>query len=171
MSPSDDRLIDPRFAEMTILVVDSSTRIIDMLSKLLRSFGFRDVKIARTEELAFKHTREHRIDIILANYAEEEADDVSLTTMVRRDEASPNKELPVILMTASPNRNMIFKVRDEGANEIIGKPFNSLALFQKLSSVVHNPREYVDSEEFSGPDRRRTHDLEFSGRSRRKSAS
>ncbi len=167
MSPSKENLIDPRFKKLTALVVDDTKTKVNMMSKLLRGFGFRDIKYALNETDAFQRTRAFHISIVLTAGDSQKADGIALAKLIRKGALSPNKKLPIILVTGRANRDTIFEARDVGINEIIGRPFNANTLFQRTMSVISNPREYVKAEDYFGPDRRRRCDLQSISEDRR----
>jgi DNA-binding response OmpR family regulator len=45
--------------------------------------------------------------------------------------------------------------RDAGVNEILTKPVSPESLYGRLTSVVRQPRPYIETEQYFGPDRRR----------------
>ncbi len=58
-------------------------------------------------------------------------------------------------MTAYTEIKDILKARDAGATEFLAKPFSAKLVYYRLRSIIENPRNYVDSRKYFGPDRRR----------------
>ncbi len=45
--------------------------------------------------------------------------------------------------------------RDAGVNEFIAKPVSGDSLYRRIVEIIVNPRPFVRTEDFVGPDRRR----------------
>ena len=88
-----------------------------------------------------------------------------------RDHAKSSiKFLPAILCSAYASEDVVKTARDSGANEALVKPVSAISLAQRILYVVDNPRPYVRTPNFFGPDRRRR-ELKFPGEERRKTKS
>ena len=59
--------------------------------------------------------------------------------------------------------------RDAGTNEFVVKPLSATSLFTRIQWVIENPRHFVTTDNYFGPDRRRK-DASFKGDDRRDSA-
>jgi hypothetical protein len=57
--------------------------------------------------------------------------------------------------------------REAGVNEFVMKPFTPASLLARLQLVLLNPRPFIVSEEYVGPDRRRRASASYSGPLRR----
>ena len=51
--------------------------------------------------------------------------------------------------------NMLVAARDAGITEFLAKPVSSKALYQRIVSVIANPRPFIKTKTYFGPDRRR----------------
>ncbi len=58
--------------------------------------------------------------------------------------------------------------RDAGVTEFLTKPISPKALYQRIVSVVTNPRPFIKTKTYFGPDRRRHASLNYAGPERRK---
>ena len=75
--------------------------------------------------------------------------------------------VPVILMTGYSAQPRIENARDLGVTEFLVKPFSASDLARRIAYVINKPRDFVDSEQFFGPDRRRRKDEDYGGPQRR----
>jgi two-component system chemotaxis response regulator CheY len=57
-------------------------------------------------------------------------------------------------MTSDTREAAIKTARDVGANMVVAKPMSPASLYDRLAWVAFNPRQFVDSETYFGPDRR-----------------
>ncbi len=70
-------------------------------------------------------------------------------------------------MTGFSERRRVFQARDSGVTEFLVKPFNARDLYRRISQIIERPRQFVRSEDFFGPDRRRKSLEEYQGAERR----
>ena len=70
---------------------------------------------------------------------------------MRTDPASPNRYVPIILMTGFSERRRVMQARDAGVTEFLVKPFTARDLYKRLAQVIERPRQFVRSAEFFGP--------------------
>ena len=54
-----------------------------------------------------------------------------------------------------------------GVNEVLSKPVTAKGVLDRISRVVENPRPFVRTAQYFGPDRRRRNDPEYKGPMRR----
>ena len=56
----------------------------------------------------------------------------------------------------------------DGVGEFLAKPLSAKALYQRVLNVVANPRPFIKTKTYFGPDRRRNTTLSYNGPERRK---
>jgi DNA-binding response OmpR family regulator len=96
-------------------------------------------------------------------------DGISFTRKIRNDPRSPNSYVPVILMTGFSEKRRVLQARDAGVTEFLVKPFNARDLYKRIAQVIERPRQFVRSDDFFGPDRRRTTEAAHDAPRRRES--
>jgi two-component system chemotaxis response regulator CheY len=92
---------------------------------------------------------------VIADWMMRPMDGIAFTRLIRNDPSSPNPYVPVILMTGFSERRRVVQARDSGVTEFLVKPFNAKDLYKRIAQVIERPRQFVKSEDFFGPDRRR----------------
>ncbi|MCB9989456.1 MAG: response regulator [Rhodospirillales bacterium] len=156
-----------RFENASVLVVDDMNPMLSLVASLLRIFGFKNVYTATNGEEAFKKFRKYNPDIVLTDWLMEPMDGIKLAEQIRKDPSSPNKFVPIVMMTGYSHRIRVEQSRDMGITEFLVKPFTSRDLYARIERLVEKPRKFVDSGEFFGPDRRRKRPKEYVGPYRR----
>jgi hypothetical protein len=58
--------------------------------------------------------------------------------------------------------------RDAGVTEFLAKPISANALYQRVLNIVANPRPFIKTKTYFGPDRRRNVNPNYNGPERRK---
>jgi two-component system chemotaxis response regulator CheY len=150
------------------LHVDDNAHMLNIVRTMLRGLGVEHVLEARTAEQAFERLRHDSIDIVLLDYAIGEDDGVEFLRALRCDPASPAPFVPVIMLTAHSERARVEAARDAGVNEFCTKPITANDLVRKLTVIIEHPRQFVRTDTYVGPDRRRRDDPAYRGPERRR---
>jgi two-component system chemotaxis response regulator CheY len=156
-----------RFARLSFLVVDDNQHMCTIITTVLRSFGVRRILEAHGVEEAFQTFQIEPVDIIIADLHMEPHTGLDLLKLVRTAADSPNRFVPVIMITAHTARAQVMALRDAGANEVVRKPLIPANLYKKIIAVVNSPRTFIRTPNYFGPDRRRSVDIEYDGPERR----
>lgn len=95
------------------------------------------------------------IDMVFTNWEMSPVDGLMLLRWVRRHKESPDRFVPVVMMSAYSDMERVTEARDMGASEFVHKPFTVNALAERLESIIDRPRQFVHTRTYFGPDRRR----------------
>ena len=79
---------------------------------------------------------------------------LKLTRTIRRNSDNENRTLPILLMSSDTSETTVKNARDAGANIVVAKPMSPSGLYDRLGWIVFNPRPFVDTATYFGPDRR-----------------
>ncbi|HBR68610.1 MAG TPA: response regulator [Rhodospirillaceae bacterium] len=143
------------FYKIKVLVVEDNKPMLDLTKSILQTFGVVEVIAAKDGEEGFREYCLHNPDIVIADWMMKPMDGISLTRRIRNDPKSPSQYTPVILMTGFSEKRRVLEARDAGVTEFLVKPFNARDLYRRIAQVIERPRQFVRSEDFFGPDRRR----------------
>ena len=157
-----------RYDLLSILLVDDNQHMRSMLTEILRALGVQRVYDANDGAEALQVMRAHQVDIILTDLAMQPVDGIEFVRLLRNAMDSPNPMAPVIMITGHSTRQRITEARDVGVNEFLSKPVTVKGLIDRLTRVVENPRPFVRTGDYFGPERRRRQDPEHQGPWRRK---
>ena len=92
---------------------------------------------------------------------------IELVNRIRNSPDSPNKMVPIIMMTGYSAMPRVSEARDSGATEFLVKPFSANDLARRIAYVINKPRDFIETEDFFGPDRRRRVMENFDGTRKR----
>lgn len=149
------------------LVVDDNVHMIHIIKTILRGFGAVHVFEARDASDAFDRLRNDSIDIVVTDYQMEVLDGIDFIKLIRGSSDSPNRYVPIIMLTAHSERSRVEAARDAGANEFCCKPVTAQELYRKVQAIVDHPRPFIKTASYFGPDRRRHMDKKYEGPERR----
>ncbi len=153
--------------DVKILIVDDMKPMLGLCKSILNIFGFKKVYLAENGEEAFETLVSVDPDIVVTDWMMDNMDGLEFTQKIRRDPRTPNPYVPVIMMTGFSSRLRVEQARDMGITEFLMKPFTSKDLYTRIHQIVEKPRQFVDTGEFFGPDRRRRHIKDYQGPKRR----
>ncbi|WP_323015462.1 response regulator [Devosia sp.] len=137
------------------LVIDPSPYMANLVTQMLRHLGRKDIREASSAHQALLELRHRAFALVILDDALEGVDGIELTRRLRADAESPNRHVPVIMMSGAPDARRIAAARDAGVTEFLRKPFAANHLQMRLDAIAAHPRGFVEAETYQGPDRRR----------------
>jgi CheY-like chemotaxis protein len=137
---------------------------------LLHGFGARDVYEAEDGAAGLEAFTHFMPDIVLTDWAMPVFDGLELAQMIRQPGANANPFTPIIVLTGHSEKQRVVEARDAGITEFMAKPISAKALYHRILNVVANPRPFIRTKTYFGPDRRRNVNPNYVGPERRKSA-
>src|SRR5262249_59876425 len=88
--------------------------------------------------------------------------------MIRHPGANQKPYVPIIMLTGHSEKKRVIASRDAGITEFLAKPISAKALYQRVLNIVANPRPFIRTKSYFGPDRRRNVNPNYAGPERRK---
>ena len=153
-----------RLRQIEVLVADPDPRISRLVRHVLESFGFRNIHMVKNGSEALELLRHKPIDLVITEWPMEPVDGINFVQFVRQDSNLANRDVPIIMLTGKAELSDVHQARDSGVTEYVVKPFNATTLSNRIIQVIDNPRSFIISKNFVGPDRRRrtpTDDTEY----------
>jgi two-component system, chemotaxis family, chemotaxis protein CheY len=142
------------FRDLMILIADPSPYLCMLVHGILRGFGANKVIEVRHSFGVLETLIGQRIDILLCDARLPPHGGLSLTRAIRRNTENENRTMPILIMSSDTREATVRNARDVGANMVVAKPMSPASLYDRLAWVAFNPRQFVDSETYFGPDRR-----------------
>ena len=144
-----------QFEHASILVVDDFMPMASLISSLLRAFNFKAVYVATGR------SRHWRCSFATTRILFSPTGSWSLTTALNWSgksaptQKSPNRFVPIIIMTGYSARAHMELARNTGVTEFLVKPFRARDLYARIEHLIEKPCQFVETPRFFGPDRRR----------------
>lgn len=151
------------------LIVEDDLYMRMLLRSLLLSLGVKDVTEAKNGAVALAILADRDFDFILSDLTMIPMDGIEFTRAVRLSGEVKNPFVPIIMVTSHTERQHVEAARDAGVTEFLAKPVTINNLTLRISEIVDRPRQYVQTPNYFGPDRRRRADETYTGPRRRKS--
>jgi two-component system, chemotaxis family, chemotaxis protein CheY len=140
--------------DLAILVADPSSYISMLIHSMLRGFGANKVLEVRNSISVFQALMAQRIDILICDAQLPSHGGLALVRAIRGRTDNEHRTIPILLMSSDSSEATVKRARDSGANMVIAKPLAPASLYDRLSWIAFNPRKFVDTPNYFGPDRR-----------------
>jgi two-component system, chemotaxis family, chemotaxis protein CheY len=141
-------------SRLRFLVIDDNSYMRRIIRTLLHGFGTREVTEAEDGAAGLEAFATYLPDVVITDWSMPVFDGIELTKMIRQPDTSPNPFVPIIMITGYAERARVFEARDAGVSEMLVKPISAKGLYQRIAKVVLNPRPFIRTESYFGPDRR-----------------
>jgi two-component system chemotaxis response regulator CheY len=140
--------------DLVILVADPNAYLRRVIHGMLRGFGANKVLEVANSLGLFEALTGQKVDILLCDTRLPPHGGLKATRTIRCNVHNQNRTMPILLMTSDTSETTIKSARDVGANMVVAKPMSPNSLYDRLSWIALNPRPFVDTPTYFGPDRR-----------------
>ena len=152
-----------------VLLVDEHESMHRILTAMLEDLDVADIEKAIDGSTAIDTLQEYDADLIITGQVMKPMDGVELTRQIRSGEGRVNPFIPIVMISGHAVKENIEAARDAGVHEFLVKPVSAKTLYARLRGIVENPRSFIRSSDYYGPDRRRRA-MPIEGPDRRKNA-
>jgi len=145
----------PNMRDVNILLADADTCLVQAITHNLRAMGFQSIHSVRNAADAIAYIRSQPVSFLITEWDMKGTSGIELVRYLRRGEDSPNRALPIIMLTGRGELADVQAARDVGITEFVVKPFSAQTLFSRIEQLVDKPRAFVVAKAYVGPERRR----------------
>jgi CheY-like chemotaxis protein len=157
-----------KLEKLSVLVVEDTAPMRKLIVSVLESLGVGTVYTASDGREGFEQFQRLNPDIIITDWLMQPVDGIEFIRTVRTHMSSPNRTVPIIIITGYSAITRVIQARDHGVTEFLVKPFTANDLAKRIAYVVNKPRDFVHAPRYFGPDRRRRRDENYAGADRRR---
>ena len=140
--------------DLVILVADPNSYARRIINGMLRGFGANKILEVENSTGLFQSLTGQKIDILLCDARLPPHGGLMLTRTIRRNADNENRTMPILLMSSDTSETIVKQARDAGANMVVAKPMSPSSMYERLSWIAFNPRPFIDTATYFGPDRR-----------------
>ena len=137
--------------QLSVLVVDDNPFMRNVVRGLLANIGVKKVLDAGDGIAALDVIRQSAPDIVVLDWEMPLLNGPELVRIVRSPGVFPTPDIPIIMLTAHGERWRIVEAVKLGVNEFLCKPVSAKALFDRIISILLQPRESVRLGNYYGP--------------------
>lgn len=150
------------FSRLGVFVIEDNDYVRQTLEDLLRYFQFGRIAVAKNGEDAIDYMKTLGSassiiapDIIISDLVMMPINGLLFLRWSRSAKESPNRMVPFIMLSGAADEAYVSSARDLGVTEFLAKPFSAASVYKHLVKVIEQPRQFVTTTKFFGPDRRR----------------
>ncbi|CCQ75211.1 response regulator [Magnetospira sp. QH-2] len=150
---------------VSVFLVEDNDFMRFTMEDLLRQLGFRNIVAAKNGEAAIEYFKTMRVghqavggtnvDIVITDLVMTPINGLLLLRWLRSAKESPNRFMPVLMISGAADRKYVESCRDMGVTEFLAKPYSVGSVYKKILEVIDYPRPFVMTNTYFGPDRRR----------------
>lgn len=155
------------YSKLKVLIADDSEFMRKLIRELIDILHISNVRVVGDASAAWDVLHEFAPDLIFTDWNMPPTSGLDFVRRVRSEKSVPNPFVPIIMVTGYRELTRIREARDAGVNELIIKPLTTSVLFDRIQSVVEDTRNFIRTDAFFGPDRRRGKRPPYQGVERR----
>lgn len=156
-----------QFEKLNVLIVEDTLPMLKLVSSVLDTLGVGTIHTAANGEEGFEIFCSENPDIVITDWHMSPISGIELVEKIRNGANSPNKTVPIVMMTGFGAMPRVAEARDTGVTEFLVKPFSANDLARRIAYVINKPRDFIETPDYFGPDRRRRKTENFKGPFRR----
>jgi two-component system chemotaxis response regulator CheY len=143
------------FRNVNVLIADADACLAQAVIHNLRAMGFANIHHVKNAADAVRAVHTQAISFLITEWDMKGSSGVELVRFMRRSPDSPNRGLPIIMLTGRGELADVQAARDVGITEFVVKPFSAQTLYNRIEQIVDHPRPFVVADQYVGPERRR----------------
>jgi DNA-binding response OmpR family regulator len=156
-------------AGMSALVLEDSNPMRLLLTECLRAAGVVSVASVETLSEARRAVAHRSYDVALVDVGLDGENGLDFIRHVRLARRHRNRQMAMLVVSGQGDRSVVEAARDAGADGFLVKPVSSITISTTVKRLIAAPRNYIESADYYGPDRRRRVDPNYLGPERRQS--
>tara|TARA_B100000315_G_scaffold158659_1_gene147269 strand:- start:70 stop:525 length:456 start_codon:yes stop_codon:yes gene_type:complete len=103
-----------RLDRLAVLVVDDNRHMLGLISEILRGLGIRDLVMLTDAATAFREIKITAVDVVITDHAMSPISGIEFVTMLRTSDDSPDRFVPVIMVTGYSDLGTVRQARRRG---------------------------------------------------------
>ena len=140
---------------LSVLVVDDNQYMRKMVRNLLVNCGIKEIYEAADGVAALDAIRTMAPDVVILDWEMPLLSGAELVRIVRSPGVFPMPDLPIIMLTGHCERWRVVEAVRLGVNEYLTKPVSAKAIYDRLISILAQPRPVVQLGDYYGPEPRK----------------
>jgi len=147
--------IEIAIQSLCVLVVDDNQYMRRVIRNLLLNCGIKDIYEAADGIAALDSIRTVAPDVVVLDWEMPLLSGPELVRIVRSPGVFPMPDIPIVILTGHCERWRVVEAVRLGVNEYLTKPVSAKALYDRLLSIITQPRAVVQLGDYYGPEPRK----------------
>jgi two-component system chemotaxis response regulator CheY len=153
-------------AALRVLVIDDSREMCAIVGTVLAAAGVGHLHYAANGRRGLDVISEFPVDVAFVDHEMPVMNGLDFISVIRAVDSAV-RYMPLIMLTGHSDLSHINAARERGVTEFLCKPVTARAILTRLNAVIMEPRPFVNSRSYFGPDRRRVRPGDYKGPLRR----
>jgi DNA-binding response OmpR family regulator len=150
--------VDALIQGLGVLLIDDNQYMRKIVRNLLVNVGVKSVYEASDGIAGIEAIRTVGPDVVILEWELPLLNGGELMRIVRSPGVFPMPDVPIIVLTSHGERWRVVEAVRLGVNEYLVKPVSAQSLYDRLVSILANPRPIVQVGDYYGPQPRRHFD-------------
>jgi CheY-like chemotaxis protein len=138
-----------------ILLADDQSEMRMLARQMLSEIGFTNVELAADGSDAYRRFVLNPASLVITDLQMAPVDGMALVRLIRTGPDSPNRFVPIMVLSGNTDEQTVETARDAGINDFLAKPLSVDTLYRHLETLIARPQKFVRSGSYFGPNRRR----------------
>ncbi|GEM_PF-170282 len=144
-----------RFENVRLLLADTNGQVRYGLKGSLFHEGFRDIIDTASYVAVQDAVARNVVDVVVMDVDLPGGDVCDLVHQMRHHKVGNNPFIVSILLTSDPTQDLVRRMVDSGADDLVVKPVSPDGLIQRLKTLTRGRKPFVVTHDYIGPDRRK----------------
>lgn len=142
-------------ADLSVLIFSTNMSIARTMRMALRGMGVRAIHLASDEGGIFEgfSTTDPRAVIVYVDGPENDAG-LDIIRFLRRDDRSPNKQVPIVAASQRRDVETVKAVINAGGHEYVLFPASGDSLVKKILAARNSNKPWIETDDYVGPARK-----------------
>lgn len=146
---------DVDFGQLGVMIVDDNRHMRALLCSIMHALGIKRIREVADGETALGEISAFEPDILITDWHMEPMDGTTLVKTIRHSSEDLVRYVPIIMLSGHSDAVRVQEARDSGVHDFLTKPVSAKSLLARLITIIENPRPFIKTEQYFGPDRRR----------------
>src|SRR5271154_5098489 len=147
--------IETIIQSLCVLIVDDNQYMRKMIRNLLINCGVKDIYEAADGIAALDSIRTVAPDAVILDWEMPLLSGAELVRIVRSPGVFPVPDVPIIMLSGHGERWRVVEAVKLGVNEYLVKPVSAKSIYDRLVSIITQPRPLVQLGDYYGPEPRK----------------
>lgn len=143
------------FDEVSVLLAEPSDPVRSMIRSALQDIGIRNIRTPKDGDEFRSEWSKTIPDLAIVDADLPPGEITGLINQIRHNWFGDNPFVPIICTTWEANRDVVKRVVESGADELLAKPISVQQLAERIRVLIRQRKPFVVTSDYIGPDRRK----------------
>jgi len=143
------------YQNVDLLLVDPKAQNRSSLRHTLNDLDFCEIRFGSSIGDVLRAIETRLPDLLITDSDLQDGDVCKMIKGIRSHQIGPNPFLPIIVITWNPSSELVERVVNSGADDLLVQPISRSRLRDRINALTFNRKPFVVTATYIGPDRRK----------------